>query len=58
MKLKKGKEIWAILIIIILLLIIIGTVGAFITKGNFDTYNLILIFLLTFSLSSVIEKKK
>lgn len=57
MKIKKGKTIWAILLITCLIVIIIGTIGALIVNGDFDAYNIIIIFLLIFGLSETIEKK-
>ena len=58
MKFKEGKKVWGIIMIVILVLVIVGTVGAFIKNHDFDIYNLVIIFLLSFSLSNVIEKKK
>ena len=58
MKFKEGKKVWGIIMIVVLALMIFGTVGAFIKNHDFDIYNLVIIFLLLFSLSNVIEKKK
>ncbi len=56
MKFKKGKKVWAILSIVFIILYIVGIVGAFITKRDFDAYNLIILFLLISNLGNFVEK--
>ncbi len=56
MKFKDGKKVWGILSIVFIVLYLIGTIGAFIVKKDFDTMNLIILFLLISNLANFIEK--
>lgn len=58
MKIKKGKKTWFILSVIFTILMLIGTIGAIIVNKNFDSFNLIIIFLLISNISNFTENKK
>ena len=57
MKIKKGKKIWFILSVIFTVLMLIGTFGSLIVNKDFDSFNLIIIFLLISNIGNFTEKK-
>ena len=57
MKIKEGKKIWFVLSVILAGLMLFGTVGSLIVNKDFDSSNLIIIFLSISNIWNFTEKK-
>lgn len=57
MKIKEGKKWWFILSLICTGLMLFGTIGSLVVNKDFDSFNLIIIFLLISNLANFTEKK-
>lgn len=57
MKIKNGKKWWLIANIILCIIYIIGIIYKLITTHDFDSFNLLIIFLLLSNIDNFLEKK-
>ena len=57
MKIKEGKKVWFVLSLIFTVLMLFGTIGSLIVNKDFDSFNLIIIFLLISNIGNFTEKK-